>query len=63
MPNDARLGVALGVLATLLLGLVLFTRPDDPNISRAQALLRSIFAGSSFEHYLKTWPVNGSEPQ
>jgi hypothetical protein len=63
MPNDARLGVTLGVLMTLLVGLVLVTRPDDPNISRAQEVLRGIFARSSFDQYLKTWPANTSEPQ
>jgi hypothetical protein len=57
------LGVTLGVLMTLLVGLVLVTRPDDPNISRAQEVLRGIFAGSSFDRYLQTWPVNTSEPQ
>jgi len=62
MPNDARLGITLGVLMTLVLGLVLVTRPDDPHISRAREVLHSIFAGSSFEHYLKTWLVSTSEP-
>lgn len=53
MPSEARLGVSLGVLMTLLLGLMLSAQPGDPRASQTEQILRKIFV-TPIERYIKT---------
>ncbi|MCS7166940.1 MAG: hypothetical protein RMI91_09920 [Gemmatales bacterium] len=54
MPTDARIGVALGLLITLLLGLLLSSKikDDDPATTSLRQFCRTVFA--PVEPYLLT---------
>ncbi|MCS7015549.1 MAG: hypothetical protein NZM42_05430 [Gemmatales bacterium] len=63
MPTDARLGVAVGVVITLLSGLLIATRPqaDNPGNATLRQLITSILA--PIQTYLPAPPPASPRPE